>query len=419
MKPVIKFGIVNIFILLLNNFASQTERCKFTFVFDEKTPFTQFFAKESVILMQKQCYKMRVTLLIIAITLTFQVISQSETTIAPKYSNEFLAIGVGADALGLSNSVVAQTEGVTSGYWNPAGLTQTKKWLDVSLMHSEYFAGIAKYDYIGLAHQIDKKSSAGFSMIRFAVDDIPNTTQLIDNDGNIDYDRITTFTAADYAFLFSYASVLPIKGLSVGGNIKIIHRKVGDFAKSWGFGIDAGAQYAIKNSKFGVVVRDVTSTFNAWVFTLDDATKEVFQSTGNSLPENGLELTLPRIILAAYHKKTIGEKGFYASGEIDCDITTDKRRNTLIQSNLISIDPHVGLAIGFKDFVTLRGGIGNMQYITNFDNSKTLTLQPNIGIGLKVKNISLDYAFTDIGDASTALYSHVISLKLLLNNPVK
>ena len=360
---------------------------------------------------------MRVTLLIIAVSLTFQVISQTESTLAPKYSNEFLAIGVGADALGLSNAVVAQTEGVTSGYWNPAGLTGTKKWLDVSLMHSEYFAGIAKYDYLGLAHQIDKNSSAGFSMIRFAVDDIPNTTQLIDNEGNIDYDRISTFTAADYAFLFSYARKLPFKGLSIGGNFKIIHRKVGDFAKSWGFGIDAGAQYALKNTKFGVVVRDVTSTFNAWVFTLDDATKEVFQSTGNSIPENGLELTLPRVILAAYHKKSFGEKGFYAAGEIDFDVTTDRRRNTLIQSNLLSIDPHLGLSIGYKDLVSLRGGIGNMQYITNFDNTKTLTLQPNIGIGLKVKNISLDYAFTDIGDASTALYSHVISLRLQLNNP--
>ena len=49
---------------------------------------------------------------------------------APKYSNEFLAIGVGADALGLGNSVVAQTGGVMSGYWNPAGLTKVDKWLE-------------------------------------------------------------------------------------------------------------------------------------------------------------------------------------------------------------------------------------------------------------------------------------------------
>lgn len=343
--------------------------------------------------------------------------SYGQSNVAPKYSNEFLSIGVGADALGMSNAVVAQTRGVNSGYWNPAGLTGTDKWLDMSLMHSEYFAGIAKYDYLGLAHQIDDKSSAGLSIIRFAVDDIPNTTQLIDNEGNIDYDRITSFTASDMAFLFSYARKLNVEGLSVGGNFKIIHRKVGDFAKSWGFGIDAGATYETGNWKFGGVVRDVTSTFNAWIFTLDETTQKVFTLTGNEIPQNGLELTMPRIILGAYRKVEFGTKGFYGSGELDVDLTTDGRRNTLLQTGFMSGDPHMGLAFGYKDIVSLRGGVSNLQYITDFDDSKHLTVQPNIGIGLHVKNVFLDYAFTDIGDASTALYSHVISLRLLLNKP--
>lgn len=356
--------------------------------------------------------------LIVLFSLCSTTVVFSQSSLAPKYSNEFLSIGVSAEALGLSNAVVAQTRGVTSGYWNPAGLTGTNKWLDVSLMHSEYFAGIAKYDYLGLAHQIDDKSTAGLSIIRFAVDDIPNTTQLIDNEGRIDYDRITSFTASDMAFLFSYARKLPIEGLSVGGNFKVIHRKVGDFAKSWGFGIDAGATYAKGDRwKFGAVVRDVTSTFNAWIFTLDESTKEVFTLTGNDIPQNGLELTAPRIILGAYHKMPFGTKGLYASGELDVDITTDGRRNALIQTGFISGDPHLGLAFGFKDIVCLRGGISNIQYIKDFDNSEHLTIQPNIGIGLHVKNVFLDYAFTDIGDQSTALYSHVISLRLLLNKP--
>ena len=38
------------------------------------------------------------------------VTAQQTTTTAPKYSNEFLQIGVGADALGQSNAVVASTE---------------------------------------------------------------------------------------------------------------------------------------------------------------------------------------------------------------------------------------------------------------------------------------------------------------------
>lgn len=339
-------------------------------------------------------------------------------TVAPKYSNEFLSIGIGADALGLGNAVIAQTGSVNSGYWNPAGLTNVDKWLEVGLMHSEYFAGIAKYDYLGLAHKIDNKSAIGFSAIRFAVDDIPNTTQLIDNAGNINYDNISTFTAADYAFLISYARKLKIEGLSVGGNFKVVYRQVGDFAKSYGFGIDAGAQYRKKERwKFGVMARDVTSTFNAWVFTLDQQTQEVFLATGNTIPENGLELTLPRLIFAAHGKFDLGKKGIYTAGEIDLDMTTDGRRNTLVRTGLISLDPHVGIEFGFKNYVAIRGGFSNFQYIKNYDDSKSLNFQPNIGIGLNIKNFHLDYAFTDIGDASVALYSHVISLRLKLDRP--
>lgn len=338
--------------------------------------------------------------------------------IAPKYSNEFLAIGVGADALGLGNAVVAQTEGVMSGYWNPAGLTKVDRWLEVGAMHAEYFAGIAKYDYLGLAHSIDDKSSVGFTAIRFAVDDIPNTTQLIDNNGNIDYDRISTFTAADWAFIFSYARKMPVEGLSVGGNVKVIHRRVGDFARSWGFGLDAGMQYETqKNWKFGAVLRDATSTFNAWMFSLNDETKEVFLNTGNALPENGLELTLPRLIMGAYKKYDIGQKGLYASGELNVNVTTDGRRNTLLRTGLFSADPHLGMSFGFKHYVALRAGLSNMQYVTDFDDSRSLNVQPNVGIGLNIKNFYLDYAFTDIGDASVALYSHIISLRIKLDKP--
>ena len=67
-----------------------------------------------------------------------------------KYSNEFLAIGVGARSMALSKATVATVNDVTSGYWNPAGLAGLKKDYAVGLMHSEYFAGIAKYDYAHL-----------------------------------------------------------------------------------------------------------------------------------------------------------------------------------------------------------------------------------------------------------------------------
>ena len=353
----------------------------------------------------------------LSIVATLLIQSAVKAQVAPKYSNEFLQIGIGADALGMSNSVVAKIDNVNAGYWNPAGLTNIKTGWEIGAMHSEYFAGIAKYDYVGIARTLDKKSTLGFSFIRFAVDDIPNTTQLIDNGGNIDYDRITTFTAADYAFLFSYARKLNIEGLSVGGNFKLINRKVGDFAKAWGFGIDAGIQYKRNEHwKFGLMARDVTSTFNAWIFNLDAPMKEVFVNTGNEIPKNGLEITLPRFIAGSHARYDIGKKGLFAGGEVDLSITTDGKRNSIIKSNPFSIDPSIGVEFGFKTYVALRFGIGNMQYVKDFDDSKSLTIQPNIGIGINIKSFSLDYAFTDLGDQSTALYSHVISLRLKISS---
>ena len=100
-----------------------------------------------------------VLILLLLVPLSFLAQDDDKT---PKYSNEFLNIGVGARALGMSNSVIASTDDVTSGYWNPTGLLNIDSDLQIGLMHSEYFAGIAKYDYGAIAKKIDKDLTALF-----------------------------------------------------------------------------------------------------------------------------------------------------------------------------------------------------------------------------------------------------------------
>jgi hypothetical protein len=330
---------------------------------------------------------------------------------APKYSNEFLSIGIGARALGMGNSYVSSVNDVTSGYWNPAGLTRIEENMQVSLMHAEYFAGIGKYDYGSFAAKIDETSALGVSLIRFGVDNIPNTIDLIDNNGNINYDRITSFSVADYAVLISYAKKLGIENLSVGGNVKIIRRVVGEFANAWGFGLDAGMQYAVGGWRFGAVARDVTSTFNAWSFTLNDRTQEVFLLTNNQIPTNSLEVTLPRLILGVAKNFEMGES-FNLITEANLINTFDGRRNTVIKTDVVSIEPSFGFELGFKKIVFLRGGVGNIQQATTIDNTPITSFQPNLGIGVKIKNFTIDYALTDIGNQSEALYSNIFSLRL-------
>jgi hypothetical protein len=361
--------------------------------------------------------------LLLLVTLIRAVLPAHAQLSAPKYSNEFLQIGVGARAQGMSLSQVAMVDDVTSGYWNPAGLTGIESDMQLAGMHSEYFAGIAKYDYAAIAKRLDSSSVAAISFVRFGVDDIPNTTELIDAGGNIDYDRITTFSAADYGFILSYGrngfpgvssnssarSGPQRQGWSWGVNAKIIYRQVGSFANAWGFGLDAGAQYYKAKWKFGAIVRDVTSTFNAWSYSLDDRTKEIFALTGNEIPTNGLEVTLPRIILGA--GRVFQSKKITISPEINLNLTTDGKRNVLIAANPVSIDPSLGFEIGYNRTIFFRGGVGNSTRVTNFDGSTSYTFQPNIGLGLRLKSLYIDYALSDIGNVSDVLYSNVFSLR--------
>src|SRR5580698_2896483 len=95
------------------------------------------------------------------------------------YSNEFLNIGAGARGMSMGNAQVASVTDGTAGYWNPAALTYVKEQ-QVNIMHAEYFAGIGKYDFANLVLPLkDKKRVLALTLLRFAVDDIPNTIFLV------------------------------------------------------------------------------------------------------------------------------------------------------------------------------------------------------------------------------------------------
>ena len=333
-----------------------------------------------------------------------------------KYSNEFLSVGVGARALSMANANVASVNDVTAGYWNPAGLLLQKSNLQVGLMHAEYFAGIAKYDFIGASKRIDSNSVAGLTFIRFGVDNIPNTTELIDANGNVDYSRLKSFNAVDAAVLLSYARTMPkLKGIKIGANAKIIRRKLGEFGGAWGFGLDVGAMYDYKKWRFAAMGRDITGTFNAWSYNLSDDVKQTFAVTGNDIPSNSVEVTMPKLILGVTRTWLVWNDRISIGGELNLINTFDGKRNTVVKTKAWSMEPALGLELGYKNFIFLRGGIGNIQKAKNVLGTDVTTIQPNIGVGIKYKVFALDYAMTNIGNVSTSLYSHIFTVKIDIN----
>ncbi|GIV39310.1 MAG: hypothetical protein KatS3mg033_1110 [Thermonema sp.] len=330
----------------------------------------------------------------------------------PKYSNEFLNIGVNARAMALSNAQTATVSDVTAGYWNPAGLMHTSYQYEGALTHAEYFAGIAQYDYMGFTTNIDSSSRLGVSLIRFGVDDIPDTRFIYDANGAINYNNIRYFSASDYAFLLSYAKKTSVEGLSWGSNFKIIYRQAGDFATAWGFGLDMGMQYRRGQWQFGAMARDITGTYTTWSHNVA-LLYDVYAQTGNEIPKNSVEITLPRLQVGI--ARQFRWKQFGILPQIELPLTFDGMRNTLIRSHTVSIDPSLGIELDYQKMVYVRFGAGNFQQIKDFDGSRSWTYQINFGAGFRLKRFTIDYALTDLGDNAEGLYSHVFSLKAGFN----
>ena len=359
------------------------------------------------------------------------LLTSTTSLFAQKYSNEFLSIGVGARAQAMAGAQIAQVQDATAGFWNPAGLTGVDTDLQIAAMHNEWFASIGRYDYVGLAAPIMNKSHyVGFTFIRFGVDQIPNTLTLYEQDGTVNYNNVSTFNAADYAFMLHYARKFEELGLSVGATPKVVHRTIGPFATSWGFGLDLGAQMQRGDWQFGLMLKDISTTFNAWSFSFTDEQKQVLDITGNDIPVQSIEITRPTIGLGFGYKKDfqIGKPkegqqntepryiGFSAA--LDVNITTDGRRNVLVSADPFSLDPAIGLELHYNNLIFLRGGINNIQQFRDISNDQKWAVQPNFGVGFKVYSFYVDYALginaggALIDNTQGAVLSHIVSLKV-------
>ncbi len=337
-----------------------------------------------------------------------------------KYSNEFLNIGAGARGLAMGGAQVASVNDGTAGYWNPAGLVQIGNDPQINLMHASYFAGIGKYDYLSFAKRTaDKKRALAVTALRFAVDDIMNTLFLVEPDGSLNYNNIQAFSSADYAFLFSYSQELKTKSEEgiwrLGANAKVIHRSVGKFAKAWGFGADLGLQYESEKWEWGITARDITTTFNAWSFRFTEQEKEVLYLTNNEIPVRSSELTAPRLVLGVARRFYFGKKSSLLA-ELNTDLTFDGKRNTILRTDLFSIDPRLGMELSLKDQFFLRAGVNNFQQALadgdTLNQKRVWIFQPGAGVGFKMQQATIDYAFINLANQSNPLFTHVFSFRL-------
>ncbi len=344
---------------------------------------------------------------IVLFFLFFYTINTTYSQAIRKYSNEFLKIGVGGRYLGLGSSLSASEGDPTSVFFNPSGLSTISK-TSISAMHNSYFAGIANFDYVGLALPIKENQTAALSFIRFGVDNIPNTIDLYNPDGTINYDNIKSFSIADMALIFSFAKKMrDTMGFSIGGNAKVIHRSYGSFAKAWGFGIDLGAQIIGDHYKLGLFTQDITTTFAAWSFSFTEAEKIVFRATNNEIPSSSQEITAPSIHFGGQYSFDLSKGNVELTPIGKLSLYTDKR-NVLLPGP-VSLDASLGLETRLWKIAALRFGVNNFTNAIDGLGNEYLSFAPSLGVGVNLEQFDIDYSYTNIANAGIGLYSHVFS----------
>ena len=296
-----------------------------------------------------------------------------------KYAAEFLRIGVGARPLAMGGAFVALANDGTAFYWNPAGLSNVPG-IEVNFEHADMFGGLAQYNAGSAALCIGRNSTIGVSWIRLAVNDIPRYSELPQGY----WDRITNpalrstgeaegyFGDSENAFMFSFARKFEFElnlggGLSpdwipselaIGVSYKYIDQHL-DNSRGSGQGIDAGALFRMMSNRkaegapfrsiaFGVNLQDVAKTTVKWN-TASNAkdvaalTLKVGAAVSQWIQPLRTDLTL------VFDKDTGESEGTYFGGEL-----------------------------AIKRVVALRMG--------SHDNDLT------VGVGLRIKNLRLDYA---------------------------
>ena len=177
------------------------------------------------------------------------------------------------------------------------------------------------------------------------------------------------------------------------------------------------------------MARDVTGTFDAWSMSCNESEKQILAQTGNVLPGKfPSEITTPTIILGGAYEFKLAKNKLAISPEADLLFTTDGKENVLVPANPVSMDAQAGLEIKYtpaKDIdISFRAGVGNIQRSTDEVGNKIFTVSPNIGAGIHIKIISIDYALTNLTTIQSAssgagLYSNVISIRLDITKRVQ
>ena len=282
---------------------------------------------------------------------------------------KFLDTGMGGRAAGMAEAYTVLGTGAEAVFYNPAGLVQMEKKIDVTFAYNQFIAGI-NYTAGAAAWNLGSLGVVGLSFVSPSYPGIEGTV-VADNDQG--YIETGKFDVGALAVGLSYAKRLTHK-FTVGGTVKFASQDLGQSAH------EAGG--ALSDNKASTLAFDFGTLFYprfSWVetFAFGMSVRNFSQQVKYEMSEFELPLT------------------FAVGFSVDAfDLFGEVKEDMALNLAVDALHPrdhhervHLGAEFVYAQMFTVRGG-----YKFNYDE-EGLTF----GFGVKKGPIRIDYAFTDFG----------------------
>ena len=301
---------------------------------------------------------------------------------AVNYSNEVLAIGVGARALGMGGAYVAVADDSTAVYWNPAGLTNVPHMEVAAIQQGREDTALnfgtnevgSQYFFMSGAATLPDLGSLGLAVMRFGVGNIDQTTSQIDpsTGGPVIKGQ---FSEQDTAVLVGYGHAVG-KAFDVGVTAKSLFGGTNGLQSDPADGVTGDATYSYFGADLGMLIKFGEMTHDLEGLTLgvnlqDALNTGVAWNTagGNEAvdmnPKTGLAYSLPFDFLKD------------SRSSVTLAIDADPKYSTLM---------HYGIEYWYKDVLAMRAGVRQF-------TAGTQTNEPSFGASFRFYILQVDYAF--------------------------
>ncbi len=257
-------------------------------------------------------------------------------------SASFLNFEIGARSSGMAGTGIGFGSGVTSQFWNPAFLADLNR-PEVGGMHATWM-GDLNFEWLGYARPVGPNLGVGsISVAYFHMPSINGVDQFDNPTGE--------FRVYDMAVTAGLARPLT-RSISAGLNVKMLRQSLAGVSGT-GAAVDFGTRARVAGTTLGASV----------------------QNLGPSLSLNGSPYPLPRQIRFGVSRGFYGDRVTLAA---DYNIPRDYYK-----------DVRIGTEIRPYELVSLRFG-----YRKELGSTGDPSTGISFGVGLHVKQLSLDYAMT-------------------------